>query len=707
MKKLWFALAAVAVAVGCQRVAHEAESTSPERFYASFEQGDGTRTFVDGEGDNVRMHWTAGDKVAIFHSTYGEEYEFLGETGDTGGAFDKVPSSQFTAGFELSRNYALYPYATRLKMNEEGKVTVTLPATQTYAEDTFGLGSGLMTAVTSNSEDNHLTFKNVTGYLKLKIYGGVAVRTVTFKGNNHEKLTGTAVIDIPYGDVPAIEVTGDGEEVTLECGSVSTSEDPEAPTTFWFALPPMNFEQGFTVEVTDENGLVTTKKLSRAIEIKRNTIKPMAAFRIEGQAPQPPEPPTPEIPELPGWPYEGSRLPVLYVYMPEGAQITGKEEWVSDSHAYLREPDGTEEGVITDLGTANIRWRGNSTLAYKKKAYALKLDTKAGLLGMPSDKRWDLLANYIDRTRLRNDIALEMGRRLDGLDWTPKGEFVELFLNGVHMGNYYLVEHIKVRKKRVNITEMKAGDTDLSGGYLIEMSNEMDEPYQFWTNYFTRWALNTQYRLPVMVKSPEDEDMDNEKLAWLQNYINSVQSNVLSLNAAWHDQVDMDSFVDWMLVQEITGNYEPFHPKSCYLHKDRGGKLMMGPLWDFDYGTFLNSGAGSNSSGTVVYHYSIWYGAMIQDPVFRAKVRERWPAVKAACLAVANELPDREDQSWMNLLVSIDRDWARWRNEDTAHQTTYNKDESLGIWVAVKRIKDNIIRRVNQFDQTEIPNNFQ
>ena len=284
MKKLWFALAAVAVAVGCQRVAHEAESTSPERFYASFEQGDGTRTFVDGEGDNVRMHWTAGDKVAIFHSTYGEEYEFLGETGDTGGAFDKVPSSQFTAGFELSRNYALYPYATRLKMNEEGKVTVTLPATQTYAEDTFGLGSGLMTAVTSNSEDNHLTFKNVTGYLKLKIYGGVAVRTVTFKGNNHEKLTGTAVIDIPYGDVPAIEVTGDGEEVTLECGSVSTSEDPEAPTTFWFALPPMNFEQGFTVEVTDENGLVTTKKLSRAIEIKRNTIKPMAAFRIEGQA---------------------------------------------------------------------------------------------------------------------------------------------------------------------------------------------------------------------------------------------------------------------------------------------------------------------------------------------------------------------------------------------------------------------------------------
>lgn len=707
MKKIWIALAALTVAVACKVETPVGENASPKRFYATIEQQDETRTFVDGEGDNVRMRWTAGDEIAIFASTYGEEYAFTGDTGDTGGDFEKVSgTSHFTAGFELSRNYALYPYAPKLKMNEEGKVTVTLPETQPYAEDSFGLGTGLMTAVTSGTEDTHLTFKNVTGYLKLKVYGGVAVRSISFKGNNNEKLTGTALITIPYGDgaVPSIEVTGDGEVVTLDCGSVMTSEDQATPTTFWFALPPTVFEQGFTVEVTDVNGLVTTKKSSREIEIKRNVIKPMAAFQLEGQVP---EPPAPEIPDLPGWPYEDSRLPVLYVYMPEGAQITGKVDWVSESHAYLREPDGTAEGVITDLGTANIRWRGNSTLVYKKKAYALKLDNKAGLLGMPSDKRWDLLANYIDRTRLRNDIALEMGRRLDGLDWTPKGEFVELFLNGEHMGNYYLVEHIKVGKKRVNITEMKAGDTDLSGGYLIEMSSEMDEPYQFWTPYFTRWGLGTQYRLPVMVKSPEDEDMDNGKLAWLQDYINSVQSNVLSLNPAWHDQVDMDSFVDWMLVQEITGNYEPFHPKSCYLHKDRGGKLMMGPLWDFDYGTFMNSGSGGNSSGTVVYHYSIWYGAMIQDPVFRAKVRERWPAVKAACLAVANELPDSETQSWMNLLVSIDRDWARWRREDTAHQTTYNKDESLGIWVAIKRIKDNIIRRVNQFDQVEIPGSFQ
>ena len=700
MKKFWSVLAAATMLVACKEEAPVQGIVSPDVIYATVDE-DGTRTYVDGTGENVRMHWTAGDAVAAFFSSYGEKYVFQGETGDRGGSFAKEGSG-FTTGFEIDRNYAVYPYTQRMMMDEEGTVTLTLPSTQTYAEGSFGLGAGVMTSVTSGKDDTHFVFKNAVGFLKLQIYGGGTVKSILFKGNNSEKLAGTATLSIPYGENPTMEVTGEGTELTLSCGDgVVTAEEKADATSFWFAIPPQTFEAGFTVEVTDGAGKVTTKRLSRSFEIERNMVSPMTPFELAGQAP---EPPAPEIPDLPAWPYTDSRLPVLYVYTPDNVAITSKENWVTESHAYLREPDGSAEGKITDLGTANIRWRGNSTLSYMKKAYALKLDTKASLLGMPSDKRWDLLANYIDRTRLRNDIALEMGRRLDGLDWTPKGEFVELYLNGVHMGNYYLVEHIKVGKKRVPITEMKAGDTDLSGGYLLEMSTEMDEPYQFWTNYFTRWALGAQYRLPVMVKSPEDEDMDQEKLAWIQDFINSVQSNVIGGNAAWHDQVDMDSFVDWMLVQEITGNYEPFHPKSCYMHKDRGGKLMMGPLWDFDYGTFLSSG--SNSTGTYVSHYSIWYGSMIQDAAFKAKVRERWPAVKEACLAVANELPDGEDASWMNLLVSIDRDWVRWRMADTQHQTTYNKDENLGIWVAIKRIKDNIIRRVNQFDQIEIPNNY-
>ena len=706
MKKFWSVLAAATMLVACKEEAPVQGIVSPDVIYGSVEE-DGTRTYVDGSGENVRMHWTAGDAVSAFFSSYGEKYVFQGQTGARGGDFAKEGSG-FTTGFELQKNYAFYPYAAGLEMDEVGEDKVgtlvyTLPATQNYAEGSFGLGAGLMTAVTAGGTDSHFIFKNVVGFLKLQIYGGGTVKSIVFKGNNSEKLAGKATISIPFEGNPTIEVTGDVTELTLNCGDgIVTAEAKADATSFWFAIPPRVFEGGFTVEVTDGEGKVTTKRVSRSFEIERNMITPMAAFELAGQAP---EPPTPEIPDLPDWPWEGSKLPCLFVYTPDNVAITSKENWVTGSHAYLRLPDET----VTDLGTANIRWRGNSTLKYNKKAYAFKLDTKAGLLGMPEDKRWDLLANYIDRTHIRNHVALEMGRRLTGLAWTPKGEFVELFINGEHMGNYYLVEHIKISKKRVNIKEMKPEDTDISGGYLMEMGIEYDEPYEFTTNWFTdlypynrHFKENGKYHLPVMIKSPEDEAMNNTRLAWIEDYINDVQDKIIANDDEWLEKVDLDSFVDWMLVQEVVGNYEPFHPKSCYMYKDRGGKLFMGPLWDFDYGTFK-----PNYNTTPVYHYSIWYGYMMNNATFKAKVRERWPAAKAAFEAVAATLPDGESQDWMNLMVSIDRDWAKSRAADPQHQTTDNGDESLGIWVAVKRLKDNLNRRIKQFDETEIPNNFQ
>ena len=75
-----------------------------------------------------------------------------------------------------------------------------------------------------------------------------------------------------------------------------------------------------------------------------------------------------------------------------------------------------------------------------------------------------LLANRVDRTLLRNDVAFEIARKCPALPWTPRGLFVELYLNGKHRGNYYLCEHIKIDKNRVNIDETKS----LWYGYLFE-----------------------------------------------------------------------------------------------------------------------------------------------------------------------------------------------------------------------------------------------
>ena len=94
------------------------------------------------------------------------------------------------------------------------------------------------------------------------------------------------------------------------------------------------------------------------------------------------------------------------------------------------------------------------TFLYPKKPYALKLDDKISILGKPAHKRWVLLANWMDRPLLRNRISLKVAEKT-GLAWTPGSEFVEVVLNGVHLGNYLLCEQIKMDKNRVNISSLK------------------------------------------------------------------------------------------------------------------------------------------------------------------------------------------------------------------------------------------------------------
>ena len=137
MKRLLFLIGAVALALAsCTAVKDSDPANDDIRFEASFEAVEpdaepATRTYVDGSGETLRMHWTAGDAVSIFFSTYGEEYLFQGQTGDRGGTFAKAPSTVFTGGFEMSRYYAVYPYVETTSMDESGVVHYTFPDTQT------------------------------------------------------------------------------------------------------------------------------------------------------------------------------------------------------------------------------------------------------------------------------------------------------------------------------------------------------------------------------------------------------------------------------------------------------------------------------------------------------------------------------------------------------------------------------------------------
>ena len=302
-----------------------------------------------------------------------------------------------------------------------------------------------------------------------------------------------------------------------------------------------------------------------------------------------------------------SPLHKVFIQTQDNKQIPSKnEDWLPATFK-IYNPDGT----VHLEGETDVRGRGNTTWSYPKKPYALKLKEKKEVLGMAKHKRWVLLANWMDRTLLRNAISFNLASRTS-LAYTPQGEFVELFVNDVHMGNYFLCEHIKVDKNRVNIDELDDDETD--GGYILELDTYFDEPNKF------RSAVR---QLPYMFKDPDEVNEDQFK--FLQNYVdnfeNSLYDNTRFAKREYVEYIDLQSFADWWITMELTGIWEPNHPKSTYMHKDKGGKLTMGPVWDFDWETYMP---------TTWFRIkdALYYGRLFQDPEFVALVKERWAALK-------------------------------------------------------------------------------
>lgn len=366
-----------------------------------------------------------------------------------------------------------------------------------------------------------------------------------------------------------------------------------------------------------------------------------------------------------------SNLPVLYMTTPSA--ITSKDVWTADCQMQIW--NAGEMDMI--YSAVNVKGRGNSTWSYPKKPYAIKLDKKAQVLGMPKHKRWCLLANWMDRTVMRNDVAFEIGRRLTGLDWTPHGEYVDVVFNGKMVGNYYLCEQIKVDENRVDIVEMESGDVSeeaITGGYLVELDTYFDGVNKFRTKH---------RNLPVNLKEPDEDVLVPAQLDYILGYFNNVEDLLYGgASGEVFDLIDVDSFVDWWIVQELVACYEPQWPKSSYMHKDRGGKLKAGPLWDFDWGTFQATTGWINTN-------SIYYGALFKKTEFVAKVKEHWNAAKPSLATI----PDYIENRYALIQESAESNGRMWPIAQAV-----NGDEKLSVADAVERMKTHYVQRLEWMD---------
>ena len=389
-------------------------------------------------------------------------------------------------------------------------------------------------------------------------------------------------------------------------------------------------------------------------------------------------------------------LPVVYVQTEKGKAITSKTEYVS---AELR-IRGVEGLPGLDPVACEIRGRGNTTWTWPKKPYLIKLDEKQPVFGMHEHKRWVLLANFMDRTLMRNLVSMKVSSMMSHLDWTPGCVPVELVLNGKHQGSYLLIEQVRVDNHRVNITEMtpndNAGDA-VTGGYLLELDFHYDNEVQWIDPHGGNFQWGNQSGVPFGIKYPDPDDLTSQQLAYIKKYVYDTAEALYGKDfrdpekgyAAW---LDVDSFIDYWIVFEVMGNHELGNPGSVFMHKDRKGKLVAGPCWDFDWGV-LSYNTSPHARTGLVNGEAIWYKRLMQDPAFKTKLKARFEEL----LPQLETIPDYMDECERLLTESAKLNFVLWNPAEDASQNggrIINGDENMSFHNAVARLKSNYRERL-------------
>ena len=287
MKRSYISLAtySLLLLVSCTNESEVIQSVkeSPKTFYATTESyNPQTKTSLNLSGNVL---WKIGDQVSIFNvSTINQQYQVTDQSdGKTSASLYQVTTPGFVAGTDLPTNIAYYPYSASNEIAKNGsnyEITVSLPSTQNYAENSFGNGSFPMAAVTEDGSDMNLKFKNILGGLKLQLTGTDVISRIVVSGNNNEILCGDATVTASNTTTPTIVLSDDTKtSVTLDCGS-GVQLNSETPTLFIIALPPMIMTSGFTIDIYNPVGGTQQIKSTRSQTITRSALLAMPAVAV-------------------------------------------------------------------------------------------------------------------------------------------------------------------------------------------------------------------------------------------------------------------------------------------------------------------------------------------------------------------------------------------------------------------------------------------
>lgn len=360
------------------------------------------------------------------------------------------------------------------------------------------------------------------------------------------------------------------------------------------------------------------------------------------------------------FPFTSSNLPLFFVntgyeQIPDDPKLPATFYVIDNGPGNMNHPDDTP----AYSGYLGIELRGSSSQMFPKKSYGIETwdasgnDIKVSLFGMPAEADWILNANFTDKTMMRNAMAYQIWQNMGY--YATRYRFVELFLNNRYKGVYLFSEKIKRDANRVNIAKMtetnNTGDA-VTGGYIIKIDKQTGSGGDGWvSSYPPPQNPNGQY-IYYQYEYPKAGNITVAQKNYIQAYVDTFETVLQSPNFAnpvtgWRKYAREETFFDYFIINEFSKNVDGYR-LSTFVHKQRnslGGKLRMGPVWDYDLAWHNADYCGGESYTGWAYQFPcpwdwwqvpFWWNRLLQDPTFSNNLNCRWNFLRGNSLSNAN-----------------------------------------------------------------------
>lgn len=364
-------------------------------------------------------------------------------------------------------------------------------------------------------------------------------------------------------------------------------------------------------------------------------------------------------------------LPTFVISTKDAAPIDSREVY-RDATFALTNPAISSTAFALN---GKVRGRGHETWTLPKKPYKVQFANDAAyaalpdVLGMKKNRNWALLADYLDRSLIRNKLTYSLGTSSafrDGLKWSPTCQHVEVVVNGEYEGVYLFCEDIRLAPERLNLYKMStdAAKGEITGGFIFEIDQKLDCYYSD--------TINLQHVTPggtsICINTPDETAITLAQQTYAKAYVDAVEADIYG--AMRLDKMNTVSFADWYLVEELVHNPDGTFFSSDYMWKDADSAadpkdrlLNMGPLWDHDHaiGNTVEFNLWSPEGCWITkgrpYDYN-WYRKIFDSPAFAKLVTDRWKAKRPALQRLVDAGVDAYAR---RLREAQARNFSRWQ----------------------------------------------